>query len=104
VAQSDVLAVGCLRAAAALGLRVPADVSVAGFDGVDLHLAGGAELTTIVQPIAEKGAVAGRHVAALLAGGRPADVVLPVALRVGTTTGPTTTRPPGRRSQRTPGG
>jgi DNA-binding LacI/PurR family transcriptional regulator len=88
MAQSDVLALGCLRAAAALGLRVPQDVSVTGFDGVELRLPDGAELTTVVQPIAEKGAAAGRHVAALLAGERPADVILPVRLRVGTTTGP----------------
>ena len=90
LAQSDVLALGCLRAAAACGLRVPQDVSVAGFDGVDLGLPSGTVLTTVVQPIAEKGATAGRHVAALLAGERPDDVLLPVTLRIGTTTGPAT--------------
>jgi DNA-binding LacI/PurR family transcriptional regulator len=88
LAQSDVLALGCLRAASARGLAVPAQLSIAGFDGVDLHLLGGTELTTIVQPAVEKGRAAGRHVAALLAGERPADVRLPVHLRVGTTTGP----------------
>ncbi len=36
IAQSDVLAAGVLQAAAELGLRVPQDVSVAGFDGADL--------------------------------------------------------------------
>jgi DNA-binding LacI/PurR family transcriptional regulator len=92
LAQSDVLALGCLRAASARGLAVPADLSVAGFDGVDLHLLGGTELTTIVQPAVDKGRAAGRHVAALLAGGRPADVRLPVHLRVGTTTGPAPAR------------
>jgi DNA-binding LacI/PurR family transcriptional regulator len=90
LAQSDVLALGCLRAAAACGLRVPQDVSVAGFDGVDLGLPSGTVLTTVVQPIAEKGATAGRHVAALLAGDRPDDVLLPVSLRIGTTTGAAT--------------
>ena len=36
IAQSDVLAAGVLQAAAGLGLRVPDDVSVVGFDGADL--------------------------------------------------------------------
>jgi DNA-binding LacI/PurR family transcriptional regulator len=88
VAQSDLLAVGVLRAAAELGLAVPGDVSVAGFDGVDLPTIAPVVLTTVVQPTAEKGRAAGRAVAELLAGGRPADVVLPVHLRPGTTTGP----------------
>ena len=36
VAQSDILAAGVLRAAETLGLCVPEDVSVAGFDGAEL--------------------------------------------------------------------
>lgn len=90
IAQSDLLAAGVLRAAAALGLRVPEDVSVAGFDGVDLPWLAPVRLTTVVQPTAEKGRAAGRAVASLLAGRRPDDLVLPVRLRPGTTTA----RPP----------
>jgi DNA-binding LacI/PurR family transcriptional regulator len=92
IAQSDVLALGCLRAASARGLAVPADLSVAGFDGVDLHLLGGTLLTTIEQPATEKGRAAGRMVATALNGGTPDDVELPIALRVGTTTGPQASR------------
>jgi DNA-binding LacI/PurR family transcriptional regulator len=88
VAQSDLLAAGVLRAAATLGLAVPADVSVAGFDGADLPWLEPVRLTTVVQPTTEKGQAAGRAVAALLSGQVPDDVVLPVRLRVGTTTGP----------------
>jgi DNA-binding LacI/PurR family transcriptional regulator len=88
VAQSDVLALGCLRAAAARRLRVPDDLSVTGFDGVDLHLPDGTTLTTIEQPSTEKGRVAGRLVLACLAGDRPEDVRLPTRFRVGTTSGP----------------
>lgn len=88
IAQSDLLAVGVLRAAHALGLRVPGDVDVAGFDGVDLPMIAPVVLTTVVQPTVEKGRAAGQAVAALLDGRRPADVVLPVHLRVGTTTAP----------------
>jgi DNA-binding LacI/PurR family transcriptional regulator len=88
VAQSDVLAAGALRAAADLGLRVPDDVSVAGFDGADLPWLAPVELTTVVQPTAAKGRAAGRAVAALLDGQTPPDLELPVRLRIGTTTGP----------------
>lgn len=88
VAQSDLLAVGVLRAARALGLRVPGDVDVAGFDGVDLPTIAPVVLTTVVQPTLEKGRAAGRAVAALLEGRRPDDLVLPVHVRVGTTTAP----------------
>jgi len=41
----------------------------------------------VVQPTTEKGQAAGRAVAAMLSGQVPEDVVLPVRLRVGTTTG-----------------
>jgi DNA-binding LacI/PurR family transcriptional regulator len=88
IAQSDVLAAGVLQAAAELGLRVPADVSVAGFDGADLPWLGPTVLTTVVQPTDEKGRTAARAAMALVEGERPSDVLLPVTLRVGTTTGP----------------
>ena len=88
IAQSDVLAAGVLQAAAELGLRVPADVSVAGFDGADLPWLGATVLTTVVQPTDEKGRAAARAAMALVEGERPSDVLLPVSLRMGTTTGP----------------
>lgn len=88
LAQSDLLAAGVLRAAAARGLAVPADLSVAGFDGADLPWLAPVRLTTVVQPTLEKGRAAGRAVVALLAGEVPPDVVLPVELRPGTTSGP----------------
>jgi DNA-binding LacI/PurR family transcriptional regulator len=87
VAQSDVLAAGVLQAAAGLGLRVPDDVSVVGFDGADLPWLP-VTLTTVVQPTDAKGRAAARAAMALVAGEHPPDVVLPVALRVGTTSGP----------------
>ncbi|MBX9244929.1 LacI family DNA-binding transcriptional regulator [Actinotalea ferrariae] len=88
VAQSDLLAAGVMLAARELGLRVPEDVSVAGFDGLDLPWLGPDVLTTVAQPLAAKGEALGQAVAALLAGGSPAPVQLDVELRVGTTTGP----------------
>lgn len=88
IAQSDVLAAGVLQAAAELGLDVPGDVSVAGFDGAELPWLGTTRLTTVVQPTDEKGRRAAQAAMDLVDGTRPPDTVLPVALRIGTTTGP----------------
>lgn len=88
VCQSDLLASGVVLAARELGLRVPQDVSVAGFDGLDLPWLAPDVLTSVSQPLAAKGAAIGEAVADLLAGRTPAPRVLPVELRVGTTTGP----------------
>ncbi|MDT0166710.1 LacI family DNA-binding transcriptional regulator [Actinotalea sp. AC32] len=88
VAQSDLLAAGVLIAARDLGLRVPDDVSVAGFDGLDLPWLAPDVLTTVAQPLAAKGEAMGQMVLELLAGGTPASVTLDVELRPGTTTGP----------------
>ena len=88
IAQADLLAIGVIRAATKAGLRVPEDLSVVGFDGIDATGWLSHPLTTVVQPMQEKGHVAGRMVADLLAGRRPGDVTLPVTFRVGATTGP----------------
>ncbi|HQY32346.1 MAG TPA: LacI family DNA-binding transcriptional regulator [Actinotalea sp.] len=88
VAQSDLIAAGVLLAARDLGLRVPQDVSVAGFDGLDLPWLAPDVLTTVVQPLTAKGEAMGGLVAQLLAGEEPASVLLPVDLRLGTTTAP----------------
>jgi DNA-binding LacI/PurR family transcriptional regulator len=88
IAQSDVLAAGVLQAAAGLGLRVPDDLSVAGFDGADLHWLGDTRLTTVVQPTDEKGRAAAQAAMDLVAGRSARDLTLPVTLRIGTTSGP----------------
>ncbi len=88
VCQSDLLASGVVLAARELGLAVPGDVSVAGFDGLDLPWLAPDVLTTVAQPLPEKGAAVARAVLELLAGDTPEPVELPVRLVVGTTTGP----------------
>lgn len=88
VAHSDLLAAGAILAAHELGLRVPEDISVAGFDGLDLPWLAPAVLTTVRQPLAEKGAKIGEAVINLLAGKAPQEVELDVELVIGTTTGP----------------
>lgn len=50
---SDVLAIGALRAFADAGLRVPEDVSLAGFDGQELAAYCVPRLTTIRQPMGD---------------------------------------------------
>ena len=52
-AESDVLAIGAIRALLDLGLRVPEDVSVMGFDGIELGRFMEPRLTTIAQPVQE---------------------------------------------------
>jgi DNA-binding LacI/PurR family transcriptional regulator len=86
LAMSDRLAAGALQAAAALGLAVPRDLSLVGFDDVPLAAQLTPPLTTVRQPLAEKGRLA----AALLF--RPAPPgerrVLPTALVVRGSTAP----------------
>ena len=88
VAQSDLLAAGVLLAARDLGLRVPDDVSVAGVDGLDLPWLAPDVLTTVSQPLAEKGAAIGEAVRQVIAGETPGPLFLDVDLSIGTTTGP----------------
>lgn len=53
VAASDVQAVGCLEAANQLGIKVPEDLSVIGYD--DIQLAGLVGLSTVRQPLLHSG-------------------------------------------------
>lgn len=84
VAVSDLMALAVVDELTSAGLEVARDVSVAGFDGIEAALA--AELTTIGQPIVEKG----RRAAGLLLDpdARERQVLLPSRLVVGRTTGP----------------
>lgn len=55
---NDKTAVGALAAAAERGLGVPRDLSVTGFDDIDLAQATSPMLTTVRQPLAEMGRMA----------------------------------------------
>lgn len=52
-AISDSIAIGACRAIHDMGLRVPEDIAVAGFDGIDMAAYYTPSLTTIKQPIEE---------------------------------------------------
>lgn len=88
LAQSDLLAAGVIRAAEDLGLQVPRDLSVVGFDGIALDRIIPHDLTTLVQPAAEQGRAAGRAVLDLVDGGRPESVRFTSTFHLGETTAP----------------
>ncbi|MEA4890070.1 MAG: LacI family DNA-binding transcriptional regulator [Clostridiaceae bacterium] len=48
--MSDVMAIGAMRALTELGKKIPQDVSVIGFDGIELGRYYNPQLTTIAQP------------------------------------------------------
>ena len=50
-AAADVMAIGAIRALRDAGLRVPEDVSVVGFDGLDIGSYLVPQLTTVIQPV-----------------------------------------------------
>jgi LacI family transcriptional regulator len=55
---NDKVAVGVMEAAAARGVRVPEDLSVVGFDDIDVSRATTPRLTTVRQPLQEMGRTA----------------------------------------------
>ncbi|MFD2618648.1 LacI family DNA-binding transcriptional regulator [Terrilactibacillus laevilacticus] len=55
VCASDRLAIGVVRAAQALGLLIPQQVAITGFDGVFLDQISSPKLTTVRQPVMEMG-------------------------------------------------
>src|SRR5260370_41939344 len=60
LAMSDMAAIGVLGAAEAAGLHVPEDLSVGGYDDLPMAAWTNPPLTTVRQPIVEKGRVAAR--------------------------------------------
>ncbi|GLU87946.1 LacI family DNA-binding transcriptional regulator [Agromyces sp. NBRC 114283] len=87
IAQSDLLAAGVILAAEELGLTVPGELSVVGFDGIRVdglrH-----DLTTLDQPSTDKGRAAGEAVVRLLAGEPATSLAFTSTLHIGDTTAP----------------
>jgi len=88
IAQSDLLAAGVIRAAEELGIRVPDELSVVGFDGVAVEGLWPYDLTTMVQPSVEKGRAAGRAIRQMLEGAHPGPVGFTSTFHLGNTTAP----------------
>lgn len=85
VCQTDIMAVGTCRALHTMGLSIPGDVSVVGYDDMQLVADLTPSLTTVRAPFHDVGELAGR-----IAVGQPYDgpVVLPSELIVRGSSGP----------------
>jgi DNA-binding LacI/PurR family transcriptional regulator len=94
--MSDAMAIGAMIAARDLGLALPRDLSIVGFDDIELSAHVEPPLTTVHQPIREKGVEATRL---LLAGierhdPAPGRLVLPTRLVIRGSTAPPPDRQP----------
>jgi LacI family transcriptional regulator len=83
-AASDTQAVGVLEAAEGLGVDVPGDLAVVGYDNIEVARYAG--LTTIAQPLEESGARGAELLLTALDGGAVSGQLLPVELIVRSTT------------------
>ncbi|MEV1072894.1 LacI family DNA-binding transcriptional regulator [Micromonospora parva] len=110
LAFNDQMAIGIIRGLSRMGVNVPGDVSVVGFDNIlaaDIVTPG---LTTVAAPLFAEGSAATRHLLTMIAGapghtGRP--MVLPVRLVVRDSTatrnpGPGRARPQWARDRSAP--
>jgi alanine racemase len=68
LAMSDAIAIGAIRGLRDRGLSVPNDVSVVGFDDIELAQTTDPPLTTVHQPIRGKGEEAARLLLSVIAG------------------------------------
>jgi DNA-binding LacI/PurR family transcriptional regulator len=88
---SDAFAAATMHVAKSLGLRVPEDLSIVGFDDSPLALASQPQLTTVHQEVATKGQAAVRALMAVMGEKRPEQVeriLLPASLVVRDSTAP----------------
>jgi DNA-binding LacI/PurR family transcriptional regulator len=76
IAGTDVLALAAIEVARSRGLTVPGDLSVVGFD--DIPAAAAVGLTTIRQPLVDKGRQAARLLLEIIDGGPGREILLPV--------------------------
>jgi LacI family transcriptional regulator len=82
IAESDMMAIGILRALHEHGLRVPDDVSVTGFDDIDLAAFTLPPLTTVRQDTDAIGATAVTTLLAIIDGETPPPILLPTEVVV----------------------
>jgi LacI family transcriptional regulator len=92
-AANDDMAVGVLRAASRMGIKVPAQLSVAGFDDIALARQISPTLTTVRQPLTDMAEMAAT---ALIEGknvrtAKKATVSVPAAIKLRESTGPAPT-------------
>lgn len=82
-ATADILAIGACRAILEAGLRIPEDVSVVGFDGIDVGKYYHPALTTMRQPVKEMAATTMKLLFDIIAGRKSYEhIVFPARLEV----------------------
>ena len=88
VAATDSMAVAALKACDLVGVRVPEDMMIAGFNGFDVWRYTSPTLTTVVSPAYEMGRLAGELLIRRLRRGKfpRRNVILPVQLQIGEST------------------
>jgi len=85
--MSDMAAIGVMNAAQTAGMRVPGDLSVVGFDDLPLSAWTNPPLTTVRQPIVDKGRLAARMLIERMNGksvGSPAPLSTTLIVRAST--------------------
>ncbi len=89
VCSNDMLALAAIRACGELGLSVPEDLSVVGFDGIEVGKLVQPSLSTVVQPTREMGRQAVDLLLGLIEGqASPRSLLLPHGIRDGESLGP----------------
>lgn len=88
-AGNDLMAIGAMRHLLDSGLRVPDDVSVAGFDDIEFSSYASVPLTTVHVPLRDLGRIGAGQILALVGGESAAveDAVAPVNLVTRSSTG-----------------
>jgi LacI family transcriptional regulator len=96
---NDLLALGALQRLIEVGIDVPGELSVAGFDDIPTASLTAPSLSTVRLPLRELGRLGFLHADRMLAGGLPDHEVLPteVVLRDSTAPPPAASIPLGRR-------
>ena len=84
---TDQIAIGATQAGRVLGRRIPEDLSVVGFDDVPRAQTWDPPITTIRQPLVDKGRVAAELLLEQIDGARPRRIELPIELVVRASTG-----------------
>jgi len=93
-ATNDLTAIGALAAAEGLGLQVPRDLSVVGFDDIIFARSTRPPLTTVAQPALKLGETAANMLLQMIRGESvPQEVILDCALIVRESTAPPRSRP-----------
>jgi DNA-binding LacI/PurR family transcriptional regulator len=90
IAYNDLVAIGVMRCLTSMGVHVPGDVSVLGFDNIFAAELVTPALTTVAAPLYAIGETAVRHLHAIVGGAEPrrrGPVVVPTRLLVRESTG-----------------